>query len=231
MSWIEWEDYKNLLNGLGPEIQENLVNEYYSSNCSEQEREILPLLIQAKIQSRILHPRNEVDDSKPFYMERLYFHENGGLFCLLKYENNKWKERIEKGLRLLESNGLGTDRAVGNGQFQSSFESFNLPEFKDSNYAVNLSLFCPVSQESLDPMLKGNAAWDILARGGWLGEPNNSLRKRSVYMFKEGSVLQMNNEIKKPLVLGSIQNLRPATQEVEHPVYRSGAAIFLPIQV
>lgn len=187
------------------------------------------------IQSRIKRPKNDAEDTVPFYTERMIFQQGSGLFCLAKFDSAEAKERVMAALRLLADNGIGTDRSVGNGQFkENAFGKLSLELPDASDFAMNMSLFCPQSKESLAAMLSDPATrYDIVRRGGWLGEPYGTYRKRSVYMFREGSVFKM--PISEVLSKGNTVNLQPDNAplptRVDNPVWRVGKALFLPVKL
>lgn len=193
-----------------------------------------PHFMSVDVQQRIKRPRNEQEDTVPFYMERIYFKEGSGLFCLARFENPEAKKRVIAALKLLAENGIGTDRAVGNGQFEVDFGIISLSMASPATYAMNLSLYCPDSKEELSGMLEGSRVrYEIIKRGGWMSEPYNTYRKRSVYMFREGSVfkIQSNETFSK----GKTVNLQPEPLtlpiKVETPVWRVGKALFLPVNL
>ncbi|MEA5461606.1 type III-A CRISPR-associated RAMP protein Csm4 [Arcicella sp. LKC2W] len=183
------------------------------------------------VQPRIKRPRDEQQDSKPFYTERIFFKKGSGMFCLVQYENESIRKQVKAALNLLAENGIGTDRAVGNGQFKVSFGKIDIEIAENTNYAMNMSLFCPESKSNLAEILEDkNVKYEIIKRGGWLSEPHNKLRKRSIYMFKEGSVFRINAA--KPFSKGKTVDLLPALpSKIENPIYRVGKALFLPVKL
>lgn len=193
-----------------------------------------PHFMTTNVQQRIKRPRNEQEDSVPFYMERIYFKEGSGLFCLVQYDNPEARNRLMAALNLLAENGIGTDRSVGNGQFEVSPGKIELDVEAHADYALNMSLFCPDSKEELAEMLSGESVkYEIIKRGGWMSEPYNTFRKRSVYMFRESSVFSIKND--GVFSKGKTVNLQPDNAalpvKVEKPVWRVGKALFLPVKL
>lgn len=176
---------------------------------------------------RIRKPRNDANDAEPFYMEQLRFKAGSGMWGIFFFDNEIVQKRVEIAIDYLQDAGLGTDRGVGNGQFTYEWMN-NLPlDMKTpTKYGLNLSLFCPTDQTQLVEMLDSKARYELIKRGGWLSEPHGSLRKRSVYMFKEGSVFKMPQLTN---ILGEVVDLQPEILKNQHPVYRSGRALFIPI--
>ncbi|HOK27274.1 MAG TPA: type III-A CRISPR-associated RAMP protein Csm4 [Bacteroidales bacterium] len=222
--YYQMELFEKRLTGRFEFVNEKQIHgEYYTEPDINE-----PLRIfSSSVVPRIMRPRNPSEDSVPFYMEKLYFHEKAGLFFILRTENEEAKSRFFQGLELLAETGLGSDRSVGNGRFNYStdFKEINCPD--ESEYSISLSVFIPESDNSFINMLGENASYDLIRRGGWISEPFNSLRKRSVYMLLPGSVLKMN--IKGIDVRGRVVDLKPLNINTHKAIYRSGRSIFLPL--
>jgi len=187
-----------------------------------------PQIYSSAVVPRIMRPRNPSEDSVPFYMEKLYFHENAGLFFVLKTENEEEKSRFFEGLKFLSECGIGSDRSVGNGRFIYSTDIKEIDCPDESEYAISLSAFIPESEASFISMIGENSSYDFIRRGGWISEPFNSLRKRSVYMLLPGSILKMY--IKGIDVRGRVADLKPLNIKTHKAIYRSGRSIFLPVK-
>ena len=197
------------------------------------------------MQTRLTRPRDESEPT-PYYVERLYFRYDSGLWCLIEYDNADVEKYVRAALRYLEDEGLGTDRAVGNGQFRAEFPDtipFDLPQ--QGNYAMNLSLFCPESHEQLTDFVfdktspealqpDPNVRYELVQRGGWLSEPYNTYRKQSVQMFRPGSLFRfkVSNRME---TAGKLVNLKPTLPEglpgVDHPIWRDGRALFVSVNL
>lgn len=187
--------------------------------------------MESKVYPRVYVPRyGEEGDTQIYYIERLFFREQSGLFCLAHFDNDDIKNKVFAALRFLQDEGLGTDKHVGNGLFEFSYESFE--DFKTPNpseYSVSLSLFCPDSKVQLQGMLDDKAAFDTIKRGGWITEEGYlTYRKKSIYMFTEGSIFKSDNTTK-----GKTVDLKPEStpKEIAHPIYRVGRSLFLPIKI
>ncbi len=180
---------------------------------------------------RIVRPRDESEPT-PFYMERLYFSQDSGLWCIVQYDNDTARKRVQSAVLYLADNGIGTDRSVGNGLFTPAFDTLAINTPTSAQYAVSLSLFCPENHAQLTRLLADNATrYDLIQRGGWLSEPHNSYRKRSVWMFREGSLLR--HDITGVDMIGSVIDLRPNESKlptkIGHPVWRDGRTLLLPV--
>lgn len=182
-------------------------------------------------------------DTQIYYIERLFFEDHCGLFCILQTENEETEQKVLAAMALLQDEGLGTDRHVGHGRFELTVRDFDdLNEFweKNSTYSISLSLYCPSSRKELENMLLNadgaldeHVKYETLKRGGWItSEPYLTIRKKSINMFKEGSVFRFNGR-----EAGKIVDLNPTNGEdsgdripakIPHPVYRVGKAMFLP---
>ena len=187
--------------------------------------------ITKQVSQRVVIPRqrDEENDPRPFYMERLFFKENSGLYFLFE-GSEAAAEKLEKALNLLQYEGLGTDRTIGNGAFTFEKSSLELNVPDKSGYSANLSLFCPEKKKQLESMLIDGAAYDFIKRGGWITtEGAQTYRKRAVYMFREGSVFFYS----QPIGGRAAIDLSPteAFIQLEHKVWRNGSSIFLPVKL
>lgn len=176
---------------------------------------------------RVAVPRGDGGDASPFYFERLTFEINCGFWCFFEVAED-YQNRFLKCLIHLGENGIGTDRTVGNGQFNVEIDSLDLalPESNGNN--LSLSLFWPAETE-INGLELDKSAYLLKKRGGFIAgsshEQFRHLRRKSVYMFVEGSVFAGKIE-------GKIDNLRPDWNDSKlHPVWRDGRAFSLPIIV
>lgn len=180
-------------------------------------------------------PRDYGSDSTPYYVDKIYFHHNAGLFFLLELEDENDTDTLDKvqaGMRLLADSGIGTDRNSGNGQFEVDVDqsmSFDIAE--NANYQLALSLYCPRKEEisTGDKPDVMRSYYNLVKRGGHISSPQNSehltIRKRSIYMFTEGSIFPHNHHR-----TGKLVNLRPKDfTTLHHPIWRDGQPIFIPM--
>jgi CRISPR-associated protein Csm4 len=193
-------------------------------------------LFRNALQQHVSIPRGGVDDGRPFSVDRVFFGKQAGLYFLVDTEQPQMIDKIKAVLKLLGDTGIGTDKSMGAGQFESvrhekdfiwSFEAEN------AQRQLNLSMYWP-DREELQGM--SDSVYRLVRRGGYIASPQRgdhlSIRKRSVYMIEEGAVFGY------PLSLnGRRGDLRPdnnalalaGVPAVEHPVWRDGTAVFLPL--
>lgn len=230
-------------NPIEPNTEHLAGNFYLKTPLVDKERAAIKGFISSEVYPRVRVPREEGKDAKPYYIERIWFAEGSGLYCLFVGDDADYR-KVKTALNFLQHEGIGTDRHVGNGLFE--LEDIALPESfsfnaADANYLVNLSLFCPESPEQLESLLPeadSNIAYELVQRGGWITtEPFLTLRKKHVHMFREGSVFARNASANMTedagfSIAGKTQNVRPDwNDEKLHPIYRSGRAIFVPVKI
>lgn len=193
---------------------------------------IQPKIWEADVTQRVLIDRVNAG-STPFYLEKLYpenWHRDRGLFVLLKNEGFD-AAKLKSLFRLLGDNGIGLQRSLGNGTFD--IEKLEIEDFllalPDSGSAwVNLSLYRPENEDAKKIKDSKTSHYQLLKRGGWLSSPDDTahmtLRKKSVLMFSEGSVLAFGSDEPK----GKIEEIQPEWNKI-HTVFRDGRGIFLPM--
>jgi CRISPR-associated protein Csm4 len=186
-------------------------------------------------------PRSSIDnngDTTIFYMERIRFSEGSGLYLIAAGDTNLF----EKGLHILQHEGIGTDRNVGQGTFELHTGKINGLKIPETNhYATNLGLFCPEENnvntltETDSDMLPKKSKWDMIKRGGWITtEGFTGIRKKYIYMFDEGSVL--NTGKSGVHSVGKVNcDLKPDEVEglnlPDHPVWRCGRTLLFPVRL
>lgn len=95
MQWLDLPQFEKALYGQPVEVCDN------------------PDFIKSEVSERVLVSRDYSEDSKPFYMDRVCFEGDSGLFFIAEGDTTM----IDKALPLLALEGIGTDRNVGNGFF------------------------------------------------------------------------------------------------------------------
>lgn len=186
--------------------------------------------MRTNVEQRVVVPRDggEESETATFYQERVYFEKNAGLFFLYTITDETQRSLFEAALRLLADNGIGTDRTTGNGvfEFEKTEVSLRLPNPTTATRHITLSLFCP-KREDIDEKTLLSGGYQLIQRGGYLSSPADenwtAWRKRSVWMFMEGSVFP-----KKMVGRWNI-NLRPENtiEKITHPIWRDGRGFFI----
>lgn len=192
--------------------------------------------IHPQVFPRVTVPRLNLIDGKrqdptPFYMERLFFSDDSGLYFITQASENGF-QLLEKALDVLKDEGIGTDRNVGNGFFNWSKDSITI-DLPESQHAMCLGMFLPESEQQLKNLMQDDkAAFDFKKRGGWITtSPYGKFRKNSIYMFVEGSIFYINR-IDRPIVKGRIADLKPKVDfnPLNHSIFRNGKSIFIPVK-
>lgn len=167
-------------------------------------------------------------DATPFYFERRFFSTGSGLYFI--YDVSKELEsKFKTVIHWLGTTGFGTDKSVGNGLFSAEFSEIEIAESKNAGRLMTLSLLCPKKEELNKEMLsKSNYA--LVQRGGFIaGTTVNEfrhLRKKSIYMFTEGSLFCSDQ------LSGKIENVRPDwNDKLLHPVYKDGRVFTIPVNI
>jgi CRISPR type III-A-associated RAMP protein Csm4 len=180
------------------------------------------------MQSRVSISKDPSEPPSPYDVERIYFSPDAGLFFLVETRDKEVRVLIDRCLGILGSNGFGTDRSVGNGQFTHTWGHCTIDEPSAATHLMNLSLLCP-EKSSLEGGILEESSYLLTRRGGYIasaGEPGfRHFRKRSAYMFLEGSVFPV-----KTSMSGKVLDLRPGGVKDLHPVWRDGRSIFIHIK-
>lgn len=191
------------------------------------------LVMQPKIWQADTNQRVKVNydiDNEPYYWEKLYplHSDKRGLFFVVTGDYDRVK--LENSLKLLGDNGIGSRKTLGNGQFTVSKDTLSVDLADNAISWMNISLYYPVDKNEIAANLD-RCRYSVIKRGGWIVSPMNdshtSLRKKSIMMFTEGSVFYFNESTSLE-VKGRKVNIQPDIM-VDHPVWRDGKAIFLPV--
>ena len=214
--------FENLLQGNFKPFSKNDI--YESDFLSENKDFKKPF--QNEVVQRVTVSRTYENEGDTFYMDRIFFNKNCGLFVLLNTDNQEVKGKIKAAFRLLGDNGIGSDKSVGNGQFEMEWiEDFDLSKVENATHCLSLSLYLPGEKE-INSIDLDKSAYSLIKRGGYIANPNdfnNSvLRKKSIYMFSEGAVFSQNADLQ-----GNIADLNPTNRPLQHEIWRDGKALFL----
>jgi CRISPR-associated protein Csm4 len=158
------------------------------------------------------------------------FKTGGGLYFLIELTDASVEDRLRLCITLLGQSGLGGDRSVGYGLFESEMkrveqgsgweELFTEREGENISYCT-LSLCCPTKDDA-----KESISYRLVTRKGWIFSRSSSkqMKRRDCKMFAEGSLFT------KPIT-GRIADVTPVAFRAEHNIYRYGLGIFVKIQV
>ena len=228
VEWLDVDSFNKHLNGVNlfeGDINQDLMRDSYFT-----EKDIDEDFIYNQVNPRVKVSRDSSEKARPFYMERLFFKGESGLFFLAT-DNTKM---IDKALDILKDEGIGTDRTVGNGFFTWSTDEVEL-ELPKSDMICNMSMFIPETKEQLKTMFDDDKiAYNFQKRGGWITDTGlNTYRKNNIYMFNEGGIFKNPDYINSEVIKGKVVNLKPEIEHVniDHPIYRDGRAIFIPVIV
>ena len=168
------------------------------------------------------------------FVDRISFRDEAGLYFLVLGNDTS---KLDEALRILEIEGIGTDRYVGYGFFEVITKDckgvpleleIETPEKAD--HQVALSMFVPESEKQLKRLMDSErVAYDFTRRGGWITTyPYITLRKNVVYAFLPGSVFRRTEDYD---VIGRMVDLTPTIEgkRIDHTIWRNGKSIMLPI--
>ena len=232
VQWVDSALFSKVLSGESlfegtekyiPYIQEGYLTAYDLPEDANGSKEF----VRSEVSQRVtLKSRTGEENAEPFYVDKILFRHHAGLYFIVEGDNTL----LEKALQLLSMEGIGTDRNVGYGFFEYTVDTLLIDLPQGANHQYSLSLFIPKSKEQLETLMNSElVAYDFVRRGGWMTTyPYMTLRKNAIYGFLPGSVFHKDEE---KTVIGKIVDLKPTSVdvEIEHPVWRSGKAIMLPI--
>ncbi len=163
-------------------------------------------------------------ESTPYFIELIQFHPQAGLYFIL--EKGVLTNTFEAALKLMADNGIGGDKTHGYGTFSYQIIndglSLNIPDKVDG--LINLSLFCPTHDEAME-ITANEASYELVKRGGYITHTAHkglfAKRKKSIYMFSEGSAFVIQTPLK-----GKQVNIAPG--DTSHPIWRCGQSVFIP---
>lgn len=160
--------------------------------------------------------------SEIWHFGEVRFAANCGLWFAVDFNadhGDGLRRQFEAALRTLGDTGLGGERGAGRGLFDFSATEISLPDAAGTGRFVTLSPCCPRTPEECTTLTDKGAAYELLPRRGWVTSPEASnLRRKTVWMFAEGSVLACPAEPPR----GGLVDVKPDL--CPHPVWRYGYA-------
>lgn len=160
-------------------------------------------------QGKTVEPRNKIsrlnNSSKNiFYSLGNYYGENNGLFFLIKFNDEKFKNYVLSALRFLKDRGFGPDISVGKGHFDFTYEDFSIFDF-EGNYFTTLSRFIPNENDLKNiNKLKSNSFYEI---GFKQGRNSDSSIRKNIKFFLEGSTFPYYDGISGSIIQSQEKSL------------------------
>lgn len=231
ITWMDKSYFEAVINAkkIDKTFESHIKKEFLTSDKAYPQDGFMTKQVSERV--TIPRERSEENQSEPFYMERIYF-DDGGLYFLAV---GKQFDRLEAALNLLQFEGLGTDRNIGNGFFEWHSSKIEINGPMDTEYSTNLGLYCPVSKEKIALELgKDNlkTGYELVKRGGWItSSSHQSIEKDSIYMFGEGSIFKKKDVEDGQRNIDLSPKELPASMKPSHPIYRSGCSIFIPVKI
>jgi CRISPR type III-A-associated RAMP protein Csm4 len=187
-------------------------------------------LVLVQTQERVSIAQDPAVNPEPFSLERISFADETGLYLLVKGTDTTQK-RVAKGLNLLGLEGIGSDRAVGNGQFSVTIgPPFPWPNIQGAKRQLLLSLYLPTDKAEFAKCFGDESlevGYDLMRRGGWVTTPDAGVkRKNSIHFLVPGSVTRATSTDQ---IIGTYVDLAPNPGASPHPIWRIGRAICYPI--
>lgn len=176
--------------------------------------------------------------SMPFHYVTTRFAESVNLYLLARVKEEH-RSRFLGLLHLLGDEGIGGDRTIGMGRFEVlGAEEWNAPKTENPSHWVNLGVFNPAPNSQSEVKWE-HSSYGLLTRNGWVTE--KALRRRSLRVLDEGSVLASStmpegrivNVLDKeaPDLLDRHREYLSDIIQLDHPVYRDGRTIWLPMKL
>ena len=224
IKYIELPLWKEMANGKSLKIsKEQLVGDFLVGDCNEKD------FVFYKSQVELKLPVSRTGDNlAPYYLERKFFSQAAGLYCIVDAEEPTLK-KIKELFTMLGESGIGSYKSTGNGQFDIEVEKIELPDIENSNAALLLSQYIP-TEEELKSIDFEDSQYELMLRNGYMaGSSKNEfihLLKKGVYMFKCGSLFTTESRLK-----GKVVDVTPPWNSSEmHRVMRCGRPFVLPVK-
>ncbi len=227
IQFIDSSIWNKLMQGESIAVDDNQINNIFLDEKNINGNN--GYLYKSQVNERVTVSRIDGQDAEPFFFDWKYFDSKAGLYCLVKASKEVTSE-LKELFEMLSEFGIGTDKNIGGGKFELEVQTLKLSDIKDANASILLSLYIPTEQEVSQLDLE-NSKYEITLRGGYMAGSNydhfKHLRKKSVYMFKTGSLFNTTNSLN-----GKLVDLRPEWNDKDmHPVFRSGIPFVIPVKI
>jgi CRISPR-associated protein Csm4 len=167
-----------------------------------------------------------------FHTERLRYSPGCGFWFGVQWQSaaEPLRSGLKNALAILADSGLGAERSAGYGHFTVTDKAtLSLPAPNPGDFFVSLSRYNPRGAELPAIIQDERTAYNLTSVAGWLHSPVEAVqRRRRVWLFQEGSVLQQPAGSDQ---LGHLVDVRPVHKQSQfsHPVWRYGLA--LPVKI
>ena len=135
VEWVDKAYLESIINGKdvsGNNLENDIKGAYLTGNIIEAN------FIHSDVCERVAVDKNH-GDSTPFYIDRLFFRNNSGLFFMAEGDTSL----LDRALPLLSLEGIGTDRNVGYGLFSYEKTAIKISIPEKADYGLSLSVFFP----------------------------------------------------------------------------------------
>lgn len=217
--FLEKESFERILHG-------NDIDEVLSTDAvkEQQKNPLYNIVIVPRVRvDRLGHPPQK-DEASYFQFGQVVFNEGAGLYFFYHLSYDFDEKKFKAAIRLLCDEGIGGDRSSGHGLFdepQWKEITLNVPEKAEG--VILLSL-CNPDSESIKYLTE--SYYEIIERKGYMYSPDEKqLRKRTVRMLSEGSVISAPSLKGNPVV-----DVAPEIFK-KHKVLRYGLAFTIPCHV
>ena len=223
--WLSEECWRKVMQGEKLRFDDGLLSDNFYGMDPSNEKPGPRRWMQEKVNTQKVY---EEGNPLPYLLERKDYGANGGLYFLVSCDEEALKE-LQKALRLLGDEGLGSYRNLGNGQFTASApERWEPPQVAAAERALCLGLYIPPTGPETVALLQGGY-YQLRRRGGhYCANPaDKSLLGKingAVYMLEEGSHLPATAAGGLPP--GQRVDLSP--RGAKHPVWRDGHILSIP---
>lgn len=159
--------------------------------------------------------------SSVYQAGQVRFASGAGLYLLVVWRDDGWRERFTELLLAQGDAGIGGERSSGYGLFRPlEPQAVELPGPDGAERWVTLSSCWPLPDQV--GVLGPGAAYRLANRRGWMDSPDGrNLRRRGVRLLEPGSVLRA---LPGRAVYGGLADVTPRTFET-HTVWRYGLAM------
>jgi len=170
-------------------------------------------------------PRVTVDrissSSSVYQAGQVRFAPGAGLYLLVVWWDDEWRDRFWELLQVLGDAGIGGERSSGYGLFTPRRPfPVDLPDVEETARWMTLSSCWPLPGQ--EGILGPGAAYHLENRRGWMDSPDGrNLRRKSVRMLEPGSVLCT---LPGQTIYGGLADVTPDIFTT-HPVWRYGLAL------